>query len=956
MVLVFEAFAGCLGPTAESVLVERLGDLPVPLPSAERGYDQLLTALGRWFATATARVTDDLKDLSAGEQITADLPDRAVTRYDEAHETFSGQIPEFAIGIPEPGSGARGLDRLESALRRATSGRDPSRHRAALARVYRAELAEPVLGGDVGDLVLPTLGDAYLDPFFRVKAADPAARPADEHWWDDDVRTDLAEFLAAYLTTTQATEAPLLLLGQPGAGKSSLTKILAARLPVADYLVARVALRDVPAEAEIQDQIEQALRAAIGETVSWADLTSAADGALPVILLDGFDELLQATGLHQSDYLQRVARFQQREAALGRPAAVMVTSRLAVADRAKLPMGGLAVRLEPFNEDQIAGWAEVWNESNAGRLPQPLALASLLRFRQLAEQPLLLLMLALYEAAGHALRDTRADFDDGRLYERLLSEFAEREVRRVHDTRPGAELPALVEAELQRLSVVAFAMFHRLRLWVTERELDDDLTGLGLAPSRSAPTEMFRTPLSAGQEMVGRFFFIQRSHAIRDDHVLQTYEFLHATFGEYLVARLVVQAVRDTERRESAGTMTLRVDANTGDDLLQTLLGYTPLSARLNVLSFIEVLMRQPDTGRLRAWLVRRASSALTRPQYTPRKYQPVDKRIDHWMATYSFNLVLLILKCGGELRASDLFTETDDPADWLQGAALQWRAAVPSRMWLETMAILSVGREWHGDRRDIVVSPLPAALGAMADPNWFNRRPPAGDHSAGGAYDSEFELVPALNSMRLSNDLADDALLHAVTPLLLGLAGSVSSFVVQEENRVESAGFSLTELWMASALDAPRDVKISAYRRAIRAALGNSQGMADSAALLMHSLYVDTTRLEPADVLRLINDMLVAKGLDFERAATLAVHCLLAPGMDSGPGWHSVLTDVLLYGIDVLEVPLLAAALHAVLDDSPEEANRFLIDQLSAVGDGDRIVALERFDPVLKVKLARYR
>ena len=45
------------------------------------------------------------------------------------------------------------------------------------------------------------------------------------------MRDDFAGFLAAHLTTTQATEAPMLLLGQPGAGKSSLTRILAARLP-----------------------------------------------------------------------------------------------------------------------------------------------------------------------------------------------------------------------------------------------------------------------------------------------------------------------------------------------------------------------------------------------------------------------------------------------------------------------------------------------------------------------------------------------------------------------------------------------------------------------------------------------------------------------------------------------------------------------------------------------------
>jgi hypothetical protein len=54
-----------------------------------------------------------------------------------------------------------------------------------------------------------------------------------------------------------------------------------------------------------------------------------------MVMLDGFDELLQATGVSQSDYLEKVAEFQRREADQGRPVAALVTSRTAVADRAR---------------------------------------------------------------------------------------------------------------------------------------------------------------------------------------------------------------------------------------------------------------------------------------------------------------------------------------------------------------------------------------------------------------------------------------------------------------------------------------------------------------------------------------------------------------------------------------------------------------------------------------------
>src|SRR4029079_17366911 len=85
---------------------------------------------------------------------------------------------------------------------------------------------------------------------------------------------------------------------------------------------------------------------------------------------------------------------------------------------ARLPAGALAVRLEPFDDAQIGRWLAVWNRTNAGL--EPLTADVVLRFRALAEQPLLLLMLALYDATDSALQDGAATLDDGQLYERLL--------------------------------------------------------------------------------------------------------------------------------------------------------------------------------------------------------------------------------------------------------------------------------------------------------------------------------------------------------------------------------------------------------------------------------------------------------------------------------------------------------------------------------------------------------
>jgi hypothetical protein len=874
-------------------------DAGIPAPGPDRTADRLLADLTDWFATRGAHMAahltglatwdsaDDRARHAAGSLLTERLPRLAAERYEDTVRRLAQDVPEFGIWLSRLESRAvsRGLEGLESALLRVSSHRDPARHRAALARIYRAELDEPILGGDAGDLTMPSLAGAYLDPRFRVRPGGPGLRPADEDWWNDaDARTDFDAFLATFLTTPQAAAVPLVLLGQPGGGKSSLTRILAARLPAADYLVVRVALREVRAEASLQDQIEQALRGAIGETVAWAELAGSADAAMPVILLDGLDELLQATGVHQSDYLERVAAFQQREARLGRPVAVIVTSRVAVADRARIPAGGLVARLEPFDEPQVDRWLGLWNTANArywsGTGRRPLTREVVLRFPDLATQPLLLLMLALYDAGTNALQDAE-DFDTGELYERLLHDFAEREVRRVHGThRPEPERRELVRDELERLSVVAFAMFHRLRLWATTAELDADLIGLGLRPSAAPGAEGFQRAFSAGEEMVGRFFFIQRAQAVQDDQIRQTYEFLHATFGEYLVARLVAAAVHEGVAVSRARTG--RLGHAEDDTLLRDLLGFTPLCARSTIVPFLGRML----TADSRDWLLEKLRVAVTRPAHTPRAYQPVDKRIDHWMATYSFNLMLLTLVCGGPVRASDLFRHARDPASWLRDTALQWRAAVPGGMLLDGFIPIQVTRTWADDeRRDLILEFTGEPAAAPVDPRWSNQSGPGRRFPAGGVTDSfstDFPLVPALSVMDLSGAFSDDVIRHAADPILNGLGWqAMATFVEHDSGRVESVAHTVIQLLLTDrSEDADPQTLMAAYRRAVHALerwagnAGSSASLQRCTRIVLQSLRADVSRL-PGDE---VSELLGAGGL-------LVIRDRRVSGVASSPG-----------------------------------------------------------------------
>ncbi len=424
-------------------------------PAPVQPYEVLLRLLEGFYGDLSGHVLAFLSGLSSWEalgeaqrgrlsdRLRTSVPGVAVARYEELFRRLAGDCPEFAIWADlfehqatrsELRNGLAGLERL---LESVASGRVPDQRRAALARTYRAALSRPIApSGEVpAELQIPALGEGYVDHRIRVAEVGASSEPGRDSWWDDvPVRDDAYRFLAGYLTCPAAQDAPLILLGQPGSGKSILTRILAARLPAGDFLPVRVELRQVPAEADLQDQIEFAVRHDTGERISWPRLVESCDGALPVVMLDGFDELLQATGVTQTDFLLRVLAFQEREADQGRPLAVIVTSRTAVTNRARIPQGAVAIRLEPFDEVRslrglrCGGGPMPLRSAERGLRPLPADVA--LSHRELAEQPLLLLMLALYDADANALQRRSAELGRTELYGRLLKEFAGREIRK----------------------------------------------------------------------------------------------------------------------------------------------------------------------------------------------------------------------------------------------------------------------------------------------------------------------------------------------------------------------------------------------------------------------------------------------------------------------------------------------------------------------------------------------
>ncbi|USX54278.1 hypothetical protein ND450_09305 [Lentzea sp. HUAS12] len=416
-------------------------DLGLPLPSVGRPVEENLRALGEVYrslgdslgrALTCLAEWDELDETERGRVQRAaavDTPVRALERYQELLGQLAADYPEvgFWCAVEDGRSTRRALGRLEEVLRETTTDLTPEVRLAELAGAYRGALRRALVpSADVPEGVrIPSLAEAYVDPRFQVVIGpERAAAPSLLAWWDDvPVRDDLHAYLAGYLTSPEAVTAPLLVLGDPGSGKSVFTEVVAARLPASDFAVVRVELRCAPAGCTLEEQVEHGLRALLHEQVSWAEFCRTTGGALPVVVLDGFDELLQATGVHQTRYLTAIAEFQRRLEDMGRPAVFVVTSRLSACAGLALPDGTHVVRLTPFDEGQVRDWLRVWNAVN-----RPLPAETVLRYLDLACQPLLLVMLALYDALDSSFQRDHLGLSRGQLYGRLLARFAEREV------------------------------------------------------------------------------------------------------------------------------------------------------------------------------------------------------------------------------------------------------------------------------------------------------------------------------------------------------------------------------------------------------------------------------------------------------------------------------------------------------------------------------------------------
>jgi len=802
------ALAGGPRRAESGKLVDALLRTPLPLPTSYRPYEQTVLDMRVSYTQISERLIkfveglalwdtlDETKRHALRVTLLRQLPDNAIESYDEKFRQLATDCPEFYLWIYLKENAANrviiseidakletGLVGLRQLLDDLKANHPPARWPETLVRAYRAQLQQPIAETSPGEalagLTIPTLSAGYVTPRFQVTEYMAEARPSEESWWDGkDERDDISKVIAGYLTAPVASEVPMVILGQPGSGKSLLTKVLAASLPPEDYLPIRVELRHVSAEAPLLDQIESALRRSTTEHMEWPDLVREAPEALPVIMLDGFDELLQA-GMSQSNYLLQVRDFQRREAEQGRRAAFIVTSRTVVANRVRFVPGTVIAKLVPFSDHQVNQWLKVWNETNEEYFAEsvsPLTIEYVLPHRELAEQPLLLLMLSFYDADGNALQRRSTQLGRTDLYEGLLTKFVDREIERLFPFLDEHERRRERDIELQQLSIVALAMFNRGKRSVTERDLDADISELLPVGNRdsSSTTRMARR-LSRAQLVVARFFFIHQSQAFIDESRLSEYEFLHSTFGEYLVARLVSNSLTRLVKMNEADKpgLSLRSRSELADDEIWDLLSFTPLSDDSQAVVFLAELIHRFNKGqvrRLREVLQLLFINSVRIRQQGYGTYEPRRLNTPARHAAYSANLLVLNVLAVGELRASALFEDKEEVIDQWRSFALLWRSQLDPAGWDALVNLLEVVHIQDRSRRDLIIRRPREARVPPFELFRTAHRPKA---RMTGEDEGEITETPGISASKTAAQIAFqcvpelELLLHGLQPLL---------------------------------------------------------------------------------------------------------------------------------------------------------------------------------------------
>ena len=593
-------------------------DLPAPLESKDHYYKRLLS----FYEILNKQFISFFDRLSFWEQLTEkqrdhflavlrSLPKKATENYDKQYYELKTTCSDFKIwaemqehiGLSKQidvgfqNMSERIMRYVEQFSSKGTQTLDN------YAKVYESYINDRLVKttemdiSSPDDVVFPAKKDIFVPQSFKALQykKDMLLEP-DKTWEALEERDEIGQFIIDTLHHSFTGNLPLLILGVPGAGKTLLCHMLAAQILSHEYHVLIIRLRDTVADDTIAQQINDQIERDFANHCTWEDIADRSMSKPILLVFDGYDELLQASGRAYADYVTKIMEFQkQQRITSGVQVKCILTSRTTLIDKASIARGTTIIKLSDFDEKRIQKWTELWNDANQNYFDRhqlaPFSVGPKSKVYELAKQPLLLLMLALYDTSENALKKN-SELTGAQLYDRLIREFITREQLKdaSFSSYPAEDQKLIVNKEMHKVSIAALGMYNRRALFIRAEELEKDLSYL-LTDADNA--KFSPGTLQKSEKLLGSFFFIHRSDSRgsiqRVDAKDAAYEFLHNTFGEFLTANFIVtelfqklRYISGLQQMEMLGSW----DLNPKRDWF-TGLSYAPLSSRPVVVKMI---------------------------------------------------------------------------------------------------------------------------------------------------------------------------------------------------------------------------------------------------------------------------------------------------------------------------------------------------------------------------------
>lgn len=416
----------------------------------------------------------------------------------------------------------------------------------------KRELDKPLSDNtDVELIRYPLNRDIYISQSFesityRKKEHRKGFLTADSLGENSEKGENIGNFLLRTLVDPNYATRPIILLGNPGAGKSMLSKMFAGLLcETTDFIPFLIKLRSVASSsASISEHINKGLANSIENTtdVNWLEWAKEFRNRIPVVIMDGFDELMQTSNRELNGYVDAIREFQEKAISSGVCVRIILTSRITVMQDVSIPEGTKIIKLDSFDLKRRDLWTRKWNEAQK-KPKHRFTIPKNDKIELLAKEPLLMFMLAVYDFENGELQNMANDknFNQSKLYDSLLERFIKRQLEKITAFKDATKTRKDKEEELfrLRLGMIALMMFMNDTTSRDTQKLTEEMLAFGIHKS-SIQTE----------NILGGFFFIHENKSTTEvDTEKFNYEFLHKTFGEFLAADFVLRVAKKQYQR-----------------------------------------------------------------------------------------------------------------------------------------------------------------------------------------------------------------------------------------------------------------------------------------------------------------------------------------------------------------------------------------------------------------------